>query len=239
MGRAPRFVATLLTAALAVAVPIHVVSGQTPAPAGASRHLTLPGGQTAGLTGDYWYAALSNGGMMPEAERLLVIARNGLVLAEVEGTHQAVVVPDAVYEALVAGEIRATLVHNHLRGVSLSRADLCLLGKPGVERVIAVGPDASVFEASAGPAYNAATFERSQYPTALRQVTDRLVEESLQVSVDPHQLAPLLSHLVASVLARSGVIHYRMTPGAELKRTLDERRVIVTRVVQAKYRFHP
>lgn len=237
MGRAPRFVVGTLAAATVVAVQLQDISAQIPTHSGTVRRLVLPGGQTTGVTGDYWQAALANGGAMPQVERLIVVGHDGLVVGEAEGTQHQVVLPDAVFEALSAGALRATLVHNHPRGISLSRADLGLLGKAGVDRVIAVGPDASVFEASVGPAYDHATFESSQYPSALRQVTDRLVEESWRAGVNPARVTPLLSHLIAEVLDRSGIIHYRMTPGAELKRTLNGRHAIVAEVVRAKYRF--
>src|SRR6185436_596630 len=216
----------LVVATAVVAAGSLRLDAQTPAPSSTVRRLVLPVTGTTGLPGSYWRTALGNGGPMPEFERLLVVGADGVVLGEANGDEHHVLLPEELYRKLCDGAVRATLVHNHPGGVSLSGTDLGQLGKPGVDRVIAVRPDGSVFEASAGEKFDPATFSEL-YARVLSDVTERVNREARRDGVSLAPLYPNLCHLVAMALDRSGVIHYRMTPSLKLRVELDRYRHVL------------
>jgi len=160
---------------------------------------------------------------MPRFERLLVVGSDGVILGEANGDENEVLLPEALSRLLSTGAVRATLVHNHPGGVSLSGTDLAQLAKPGVDRVIAVGPDGSVFEASAGSRFDAGTFN-ALYGRVLAETTARVSREAQRDGVDLARLYPNLCHLVALALDRAGVIHYRVTASLKLRAELDRYR---------------
>jgi hypothetical protein len=167
---------------------------------------------------------------MPSYERLLVVAPDGRVLAEVDGTSSHVLLPEDIFRSLSAGTLHATLVHNHPGGVSLSGDDLAQLGKPGVDRVIAVGHDGSVFEASIGMRFNGETFE-TVYRARLAEVMETVARAARRDNIDPSALAPLVCHLVAEVLDRAEVINYRTTLSLDTRVSLDRYHRIVQSAV--------
>jgi hypothetical protein len=117
--------------------------------------------------------------------------------------------------------------------VSLSGTDLNQLAKPGVERVIAVSPDGSVFEATAGPKFEAAAFN-TFYDRVLADATDRASREAQRDGVDLSRVYPNLCHLAALALDRAGVIQYRMTPSLRLRAELDRYRHVLEWVITSK-----
>jgi hypothetical protein len=163
---------------------------------------------------------------MPTVERLLVVGPDGRVIGEANGDGDHVLLPEAVDELLAAKPVRATLVHNHPGGVSLSGNDLSQLGKPGVERVIAVAPDGSVFEATAGPKFDRGTFDE-RYLKMLSEMTERVNREARRDGVSLDRVYPNLCHLTALALDRAGVIRYRMTPSLKLRVELDRYRHVL------------
>jgi hypothetical protein len=225
MASSRRSLATAIAVSLAVTGSLRL-DAQTPSEPHSVRRLALPASGTVGLSGSYWRAALGNGGPMPGFERLLVVAADGRILGEANGDENQVLLPEALCRLLSEGRVRATLVHNHPGGVSLSGNDLSQLGKPGVDRVIAVSPDGSVFEASAGPKFDAGTFD-ARYARVLADVTERVNREARRDSIDLAPLYPNLSHLVAMALDRTDVIRYRMTPSLKLRVELDRYRHVL------------
>src|SRR5262245_35137020 len=192
------FLAPLIAAAVAGTGSLRL-DAQAPSQSGPLRRLALPTSGTMGLSGSYWRTALGEGGPMPRFERLLVVGSDGVILGEASGDENDVLLPEAMAELLSTGRVRATLVHNHPGGVSLSGTDLAQLAKPGVDRVIAVGPDGSVFEASAGARFNAVTFN-ALYGRVLAEASARVSREAQRDGMDLARLYPNLCHLVALTL---------------------------------------
>jgi len=226
------FLAPLIAATVAVTGSLRL-DAQSPTQSSPVRRLALPASGTMGLSGSYWRAALGEAGAMPRFERLLVVGSDGVILGEANGGENDVLLPEALAQLLGSGAVRATLVHNHPGGVSLSGTDLSQLAKPGVERVIAVSPDGSVFEAAAGPRFDAATFN-TVYERVLAEATDRASREAKRDGVDLSKVYPNLCHLAALALDRAGVIHYRMTPSLRLRAELDRYRHVLEWVVSSK-----
>ena len=218
------FPALLIAASVAVTAAPRLVA-QVPSASNSEtvRRLALPPSGTVGLPGSFWRSVLGNGGPMPDFERLLIVGSDGTILGEANGDERQVLLPEPIARLLSDGAVRATLVHNHPGGVSLSGTDLGQLGKPGVERVIAVSPDGSVFEASAGARFDACAFD-ALYKDVLAAVTERVNREAQREGVDPARLYPNLTHLAALTLDRAGVIRYRITPSLRLRIELDRYR---------------
>jgi len=217
-----RLLASFIAATSAVSGSLRL-DAQTPSQSNPVRRLVLPASGTVGLSGSYWRSVIGNGGPMPGFERLLVIGRDGAVLGEVNGGENDVLVPEGLCALLSTGSVRATLVHNHPGGVSLSARDLSQLAKAGVDRVIAVSPDGSVFEAARGPRFDLSTFD-TLYDRVLAEAADRVNREAQRDGVDLARLYPNLTHLGALALDRAGVIHYRLTPSLKLRTELDRYR---------------
>src|SRR5580765_4439573 len=85
---------------------------------------------------------------LPDQECLLAIAPDGSVLDEVEGNHTEVELGRTFDARLQRAGARIILVHNHPSGNALSSADLGQLSKPGVDGIIAIGHDGSLYSAS-------------------------------------------------------------------------------------------
>jgi hypothetical protein len=228
-----RFPASLIVATAVVTGNSHL-DAQVPLQSKTVRRIALPASGTMGLSGSFWRAVLGNGGPMPGFERLVVIASDGSILGEANGDENQVLLPETLARMLSDGAVRATLVHNHPAGVSLSGTDLGQLGKPGVDRVIAVSPDGSVFEASAGTRFDVCTF-KALYTGMLAEVTERVNREAQRDGVDLARLYPNLTHLVALALDRAGVIRYRMTPSLKLRVELDRYRHVLEWTVDSRH----
>src|SRR5262245_10236495 len=189
MGSPRRSLAPVMTVLLTAGVSLGL-NAQTPIQTSDTvRRLVLPATGTTGLPGSFWRTAIGNGGPMPGFERLLAVGNDGLVLAESNGDEHHVLLPEALSLRLSQGAVHATLVHNHPGGVSLSGNDLSQLGKPGVDRVIAVSPDGSVFEASAGSKFEAERFD-ALYERVLTDVTERVNREALRDGVELARVYP-------------------------------------------------
>jgi hypothetical protein len=226
MGSRRRLLAPVIAVTLTAGVSLGL-NAQTPLQTSDTvRRLVLPATGTTGLSGSYWRTALGNGGPMPGFERLLVVGNDGAILGEANGDEDHVLLPEPLFRMLSDGTVHATLVHNHPGGVSLSGTDLSQLGKAGVERVIAVSPDGSVFEASAGSKFDAKAFD-GLYARLLKDVTERVNREALRDGVELARVYPNICHLVALALDRSGVIRYRMTPSLKLRIELDRYRHVL------------
>jgi hypothetical protein len=233
MGRNKHLVAPAIAAALVAAASL-CLNAQAASQSGPIRRVTLPASGTTRLSGTFWRGVLSNGRPMPRVERLLVIDRDGVVLAEADGETDHVMLPEGAFRLLSSVDVQATLVHNHTDVVSLSGTDLGQLGKPGVARVIAVGPDGSVFEATAGTRFDHETFE-ALYLKVLTDLKGRVNREARREGVDLGPIYPNLSHLVALALDRAGVIRYRMTPSLKLRVELDRYRHVLEWTVGSSY----
>jgi hypothetical protein len=195
------------------------------------RQLILPGGRTDGLNGNYWKTALAGNTQLPVHERLMVVAPGGRVLDVVDGEDKRVALPVWLDAALNDEATRATLVHNHPSDVSLSCADLRQLARPGVERVIALGNDGSVFEATAGSHFGTELLDESSCRSLLASVTTRLLNEVEPVAGQTFPVTQYVPHLLSSVLHRLQVIDYRVTPSVQVRVDLNRYQWPFDRVV--------
>ncbi len=143
----------------------------------------------------------------PDRERLVVIGPDGQALASSDGTRSEVDVPDFERSAVPEGE-GVLLVHSHPESTSFSRADLMHLSRPGVEAVVAIGSDGSVYLAGRGPRF---------VVNGLGQLYDSASSGAQDMwraagswrggpGVDP---SAHFAHIVAQGLASAGVIVYR------------------------------
>lgn len=196
--------------------------------------LALPHGQTSGVDGSTWTRALAVGGRLPNHERMLVVSAEGLVLNVVDGDRQRVALPLPLLAELSRDPLRVTLVHNHPDSVSLSGPDLIQLAKVGVERVVAVGHDGSVYEASAAAAYGLGTTIAERYDELLGRVLDRLAADSRLDNNGQAALYPQASHIVALVLDRAGIIRYSAHLSVDTWLVLAHHRELVGRIVDVE-----
>jgi len=183
-----------------------------------------------------WNLLLTRGGPLPDHERLLVVAADGGILASVDGDASRVVLPDALFARLCDERLRATLVHNHPDSVSLSGSDLIQLAKSGVERVIAVGHDGTIYTAEAAGQFGDGSALARDYSVVANHVLAAIIKEGRRGALDPVTFAPQSTHLVALVLARVQVIAYEVRPSLTLRLMLDRNRAAVDRIVDAEAR---
>lgn len=220
--------AAVLTAAC-VAGTTLATHAQTPS---RIRALTLPEGRTAGLSSRFWTHALTNGGRLPDHERLLVLASNGEVLDVVDGDTDHVLIPPSLDRMLCGGSARVTLVHNHPANVSLSGGDLFQLTKAGIERVVAVAHDGTVYEASSRSTPAALARAIANYPRLLERLIAEARHEARLTDQDLSPLFPLLPHMAALALQRTEVIDYQARTSLDMRLTLDRYRTIIDRIVE-------
>ncbi len=174
------------------------------------------GEQLPGMPSRFWVQLIGGPSGLPDHERLIVLTTDGRVLGAVEGDNNAVRFPPVVDAMLEAGSLRVVLAHNHPASTGLSGADLVLLGRPGVERVVAVGNDGSVYEATAGRRFVQESTIVTLFPEIEARVRERLPLEAARAGVPAGAGFEFFSHIVASVFARAGVIDYRSRMSASV-----------------------
>jgi hypothetical protein len=145
---------------------------------------------------------------LPNQECLLAIAPDGSVLDEVQGNKTEVELGRAFDARLQRAGARIILVHNHPSSNGLSSADLGQLAKPGVDGIIAIGHDASLYAAAAGPNYDSNRFEATLYPLARFGVVLRLRSEAPAAHVDLTTLDGHIEHVIALALHKARTIRY-------------------------------
>ncbi len=182
------------------------VTAQTVTPAKALHGI---GEQLPGLPSRYWNDVLANGDRLPDTERLVVVATDGRMLDIIDGAEASVDIPEQFDPMLRDGSLQVVLAHNHPMNTSLSGADLSLLAKPGVQRVVALGNDGSLYEASAGWRADTLTALPILYPIIEARVLKRIPVEAGHAGVPTNAGFDNASHLIASVLDRAGFIQYR------------------------------
>jgi len=192
----------------------HTETAQTPT--WDDRPRAPVGEQLPGMPSRFWVQLIGGPSGLPDHERLIVLTTDGRVLGAVEGDANAVRFPAVVDAMLEAGSVRLVLAHNHPASTSLSGADLVLLGRPGVERVVAVGNDGSVYEATAGPRFVRESTILRLFPAIEARVRERLPLEAARAGVPPGAGFEFFSHVVASILARADVINYRSRMSASV-----------------------
>jgi hypothetical protein len=198
------------------------------------RRVSLPDGRTAGVDASVWVEALGRGGKLPSHERMMVVSPTGDVLGVVDGERDRVILPlDLTYD-LNHEALRATLVHNHPDSVSLSGSDLFQLAKVGVERVVAVGHDGSVYEATVGAEFRAGDPVEYQYPILLRRLVDRLDREAQLSGGNLSALYPHTAHVLALILDRAGVVHYSARPSLDTWNLFQRYRSVIQRIVDSE-----
>lgn len=167
-----------------------------------------------------WRDALTQGGRLPPHERLVVVTPDGGIVRIVEGEETQVNLPADLQAALATGALRATLVHNHLADRGLSCADFRQLAKPGVAQVVAVGGRGSVFEAAAGPEYDARLFDAASCRDLFDRVATQLSAQLGAMLGPRSEPVDQVPHVVARALASAGVIVYRPVPATDASATL-------------------
>ncbi len=201
-----------MCAAVAAAVPglarlQAAQSGQTPQ---WNEQPRAPvGEQLPGMPSRFWIQLIGDDGRLPDRERLVVLTTDGRVLGVVDGDDCGVRFPPRIDALLSSGSVHVVLAHNHPKSTSLSGADLALLGRRGVERVVAVGNDGSVYEATAGRRFVEAATVARLFPEVEARVRARLPLAAMGAGVPAEAGFDYFSHLVASAFARANVIDYR------------------------------
>lgn len=236
MTRLPVAIVSLLLASCAVGISVRPARAQALSKnvlslkPGAAEPVSSYEG-TAGVRVQAWTKALATDGRLPNHERMLVVSSAGEVLSVVDGDRNRVILPAPLAEMLARMPLDATLVHNHPDSVSLSGADLFQLAKVGVSRVVALGHDGSVYEASAAARFGEGASIESRYDAVLQCVLDRVIRESQFSGADLVGLYPHIPHVVALIFERAGVIHYSVRPSVDTWVTLERYRSVIQRVV--------
>ena len=142
-----------------------------------------------------------------DRERLVILGPDGQVLAATDGSQSEVDVPDFDRSALDEDE-GVVLVHTHPSSTSFSRADLLHLSRPGVEAVVAIGSDGSVYFATRGPRFVAngvgALHDKAAAAADAMWRAAGTWQAGASVRPEPH-----FAHIIAQSLAAAGVIVYR------------------------------
>jgi len=180
-----------------------------------------------------WTKLLSDKGRLPKHERLIVLDADGAVLAQVDGEQRSVRVPAELSDQLCSQAIGATLIHNHPDQASFSAADIEVLARAGVRRVVAISADGTTFEAETGPSFSDgwAARLRSELP---KRVHARIAEEAARFSASLNLLSLHEAHLTGLVLRRLGVLDYRVSPSLTTRVAYDRYRDIFDRIVEAE-----
>jgi hypothetical protein len=148
-----------------------------------------------------------------DGERLAVLTLDGQLLDSIDGGRSRISLPPRL-GPLIGDPTRPVIfVHNHPGGNGLSADDVGMLSAPGLRQVIAVGHEGSL--------YKAATGSRSDVlhrPIPLPVFT--LAKDALLAALDSergrydgHVMEENQAHMIALVLARTGVIDYQATLG--------------------------
>jgi hypothetical protein len=157
-------------------------------------------------------------------ERLVVVGPDGALLASSEGSATAVSVPIEAAGWLRNQDASISLVHNHPGNRSLSNPDLILLAHPGVARIVAVGNDGSVYEASRGPEFDVRTFE-ARLEREHAAFKRKLVEATAGCVKVDERIMTHFAHALALRLARLHLIEYRAILDSERQRAWDAVRI--------------
>ena len=225
-------------------VAISMIAGLvvSPAPRMAAQSLppakALPGigEQLPGLSSRYWDNVLRDGGRLPENERLVVVATDGRMLDMIDGSEASVDIPIRFDAGLSDGSLQVVLAHNHPMNTSLSGADVALLARRGVERVIALGNDGSLYEAATGSRSNAADALPAMYPVIEARVLERIPVEAIHAGVPTTAGFDNASHLIASVLDRAGLIRYRSRMSVSRASIYVDQQTWLSRVIEIESR---
>ncbi len=166
-----------------------------------------------------------------DRERLVVVGPDGRILASSDGTRSEVDVPAFDRSAVAAGE-GVVLVHSHPASTSFSRADLVHLSRPGVEAVVAVGGDGSVYFAARGPRF-VVNGLGPVYDSASSGAQDMWRAAGNWQGGPNVNPAPHLAHIVAQGLASAGVIVYRASMPFDRERSYFDGMVLFALMVEA------
>lgn len=145
----------------------------------------------------------------PAHERLLAVNPAGEIVETIDGTATAVTVTDDLEGMLFRDGSGLVLVHNHPSGRSLSLADIRYLGKPGVQAIVAIGHDGSVYAARRGPRMTSSGACAAGGLDAVYWHVFHLlrIEEPSMIPTDT-PIETYLPHLTALALARAGCLEY-------------------------------
>lgn len=194
----------------------------------------VPRERFAGLTPEAWTRALAMGGRLPDHERMMIVSNVGRILTVVEGERDRVVLPPAIFEVLSRLPLNATLIHNHPDSVSLSGADLVQLAKIGVTRVVALGHNGTMYDASAASDFGQGDAVQYRYDLVLTRVIDRIARESRLTGANLDGLYPHIPHIAALVFDRADVIRYQVRPSVDTWMTLERYRNVIRRIVDTE-----
>jgi hypothetical protein len=172
--------------------------------------------------------------VFPQAdrERLVAIARDGSVLAVIDGGASNAAVDGGLDLVLHRSGAHVRLTHNHPRSTGLSGADLEQLTKPGLDSIEAVGLDGSRYEAARGPRFDGIGFEPHQYRLAAAAVSRQLLDAARspadRASIDAHH-----AHLTALALHKAGIIVYAARLSGERSSSYERNRAAFGRATEA------
>lgn len=166
-----------------------------------------------------------------DRERLVVLGPDGQVLASSDGTRSEVDVPQFDRAALPEGD-GVVLVHSHPSSTSFSRADLLHLSRPGVEAVVAIGSDGSVYFAARGPRFvvNGVGPVYDNASSGAQDAWRSAVNWRGGPNVNP---APHFAHIVAQAMGSAGVIVYRASIPFDRERSYFDGTVLFALMVES------
>ena len=164
-------------------------------------------------------------------ERLVVVGPDGQVLGSSDGSESEVEVPDIDRSGLPEGE-GVTLVHSHPSSTSFSRADLLHLSRPGVEAVVAIGSDGSVYFAARGPRFVVNALGPI-YDSASSGAQDMWRSAAAFQGVPRVNPAPHFAHIVAQALALADLIVYRASMPFDRERSYFDGTVLYALMSEA------
>lgn len=194
------------------------------------------GEQLPGLSSTYWSHVLQDGGRLPDTERLVVVASDGRMLDIVDGGEASVDIPVRFDPGLRDGSLQVVLAHNHPMNTSLSGADVALLARPGVQRVVALANDGSLYEAGAGSRADGPNILPTVYPIIEARVLERIPVEAVHAGVPADAGFSNASHLIATVLDRAGLIRYRSRMSVSRTAVYVDQQTWLNRVIDVESR---
>ena len=152
-------------------------------------------------------------------EHLLVYdSETGRVLGQAKGEPNRVRPPEKVLTVLDDRNASLVLHHNHPDSVSLSPADLAILTRAGVVRVVAHGHDGSIYEAMHGKHMYALA-------RALEGMSGVFKERLQEIERRRIDTLGIRAHIRNLALHEAGMIRYRAVLAADNARLYEDQRV--------------